>query len=163
MRMAVETIDAGCLMVMTHTLISIMIVFLLAQKKTKLIPNAENKYRTDALWLRNLNLSFFYREKKRQSLWKSEDISTSATGSNLASTLESPIHIFTYTLVSIMVWFLCRHTYTYWYIHTWSITHATWCPYIPPLEACVNISTAVSWLLCQFYFCYHHCCSDHET
>ena len=44
----------------------------LAQKKTILIPNAENKDRTGALWLRNLNLSFFFREKKRQSLWKSE-------------------------------------------------------------------------------------------
>ena len=36
----------------------------LAQKKTILIPNAENKDRSDVLWLRNLNLSFFYGEKK---------------------------------------------------------------------------------------------------
>jgi hypothetical protein len=47
-----------------HTLISIMIVFFLAQKKTIFIPNAENKDRSSALWLRNLNLSFFYGEKK---------------------------------------------------------------------------------------------------
>ncbi len=54
------------------TLIFIMVVFFLASKKTILIPNAENKDRTGAFWLRNLNLSFFYREKKRQSLWKWE-------------------------------------------------------------------------------------------
>ncbi len=41
-----------------------MIVFFLAQKKTTLIPNAENKDRSGVLWLRNLNLSFFSREKK---------------------------------------------------------------------------------------------------
>ncbi len=37
-----------------------------------MIPNAENKDRTGAFWLRNLNLSFFFREKNRQSLWKRE-------------------------------------------------------------------------------------------
>jgi hypothetical protein len=46
----------------------------LAQEKTILVRNAENKDRSSALWLRNLNLSFFYEEKKRQSLWKSEYI-----------------------------------------------------------------------------------------
>ncbi len=43
----------------------------LAQKKTILIPNAENKDRRGALRVRNLNLRFFYGGKKRQ-LWKSE-------------------------------------------------------------------------------------------
>ncbi len=47
----------------------------LAQKKTILIPNAENKDRSNVLWLRNLNLSCFYGGKKRQSLWKSEYLS----------------------------------------------------------------------------------------
>ncbi len=41
-----------------------MTVFFLAQKNTILIPNAENKDRSGALWLWKLNLSFFYREKK---------------------------------------------------------------------------------------------------
>ncbi len=50
------------------TLIFIMIVFVLAKKESMLIPNAENKDRTGAFWLKNLNLSFFYGEKKRQSL-----------------------------------------------------------------------------------------------
>ena len=29
-----------------------------------MIPNAENKDRTGALWLRNLNLNFFFEKKK---------------------------------------------------------------------------------------------------
>jgi hypothetical protein len=37
-------------------------------KKPLLMQNAENKDRIGAFWLRNLNLSFFYGEKKRQSL-----------------------------------------------------------------------------------------------
>jgi hypothetical protein len=41
-----------------------MIVFFLEQKKKILIPNAENKDRTGALWLRNLNLNFFFEKKK---------------------------------------------------------------------------------------------------
>jgi hypothetical protein len=53
------------------TLISIMIVFFFAQKKTILIPNAEYKDQSGALFW-NLNLNFFFQEKKRQSLWKSE-------------------------------------------------------------------------------------------
>jgi hypothetical protein len=47
------------------TLISIMIVVFLAQKKTIFILNAENKGRSSALWLRNLNLSFFLSRKKK--------------------------------------------------------------------------------------------------
>ncbi len=50
--------------ILIHTLISIMIVFFLAQKKTILIPNAENKDWSVLLWLRNSNLSFFFGEKK---------------------------------------------------------------------------------------------------
>jgi hypothetical protein len=46
------------------TLISIMIVFFLAQKKTTFILNAENKDLSSVLWLRNLNMSCFYQEKK---------------------------------------------------------------------------------------------------
>ncbi len=65
-------ISCVCVCVCLYALISTMIVFFLAQKKTILIPNAENKDRSGVLWLRNLNLSFFYGEKKRQSLWKSE-------------------------------------------------------------------------------------------
>jgi hypothetical protein len=42
------------------------------ETKTILIPNAENKDQSGALWLQNSNLNFFFREKKRQSLWKSE-------------------------------------------------------------------------------------------
>jgi hypothetical protein len=47
-------------------------LFLAQKKQTILVRNAENKVRNSALWLQNLNLNFFYRGKKRQSLWKSE-------------------------------------------------------------------------------------------
>ncbi len=62
--MVVYRVHANLICLESDTLISIMIVFFLAQEKTILIPKAENKDRSGVIWLRNLNLSFFYREKK---------------------------------------------------------------------------------------------------
>ena len=47
--------------------------FFLAQKKTILIPNAENKDQSGALWLRNLNLTFFI-EKQKDSHYGNQSI-----------------------------------------------------------------------------------------
>jgi hypothetical protein len=79
----------------------------LAQKKPILILNAVNKDRTGALWLRNWNLSFFYGEKKRQSLWKSE-YRTYVHNLQPHHTLYTHTHTYIHT---------CIHTCIHTYIH----------------------------------------------